>query len=109
MPDVVIAFFGLGLLAGLLKSDLRVPESTYETLSILLMLTLGLKGGMALHGHTDQLSFAELGLVIGLGLAIPLALYPILKKWFACHRAMPSVLPPTTARSVPGLLPLSTP
>ncbi|GAB1102295.1 sodium-dependent bicarbonate transport family permease [Shewanella algae] len=80
MPDVVIAFFGLGLLAGLLKSDLRVPESTYETLSILLMLTLGLKGGMALHGHTDQLSFAELGLVIGLGLAIPLALYPILKK-----------------------------
>jgi hypothetical protein len=25
MPDIVIAFFALGLLAGLLKSDLKVP------------------------------------------------------------------------------------
>ncbi|HEY0063042.1 MAG TPA: sodium-dependent bicarbonate transport family permease, partial [Telluria sp.] len=45
MPDVVIAFFALGLAAGLLKSDLKVPESIYQTLSILLMLVLGLKGG----------------------------------------------------------------
>ncbi|MFT6132093.1 MAG: hypothetical protein ACJAW2_000806, partial [Shewanella sp.] len=38
MPDIVIAFFALGLLAGLIKSDLKVPKATYETLSILLML-----------------------------------------------------------------------
>lgn len=50
MPDVVIAFFALGLIAGLVKSDLKVPVSIYEILSILLMLVIGLKGGMALHG-----------------------------------------------------------
>ena len=48
MPDIVIAFFALGLCAGLLKSDLKVPDPVYQTLSILLMLILGLKGGQSL-------------------------------------------------------------
>ncbi|MBT1444347.1 sodium-dependent bicarbonate transport family permease [Shewanella sp. JM162201] len=80
MPDIVIAFFALGLLAGVMKSDLKVPESIYETLSILLMLTLGLKGGMALHGQTASLQPLELVAVIGLGFIIPLALFPVLNK-----------------------------
>ncbi|QYK05983.1 sodium-dependent bicarbonate transport family permease [Shewanella zhangzhouensis] len=79
MPDIVIAFFALGLLAGVIKSDLKVPESIYETLSILLMLTLGLKGGMSLHGQTDHLQPMELLTVVGLGFIIPLALFPILR------------------------------
>ncbi|ABL98900.1 sodium-dependent bicarbonate transport family permease [Shewanella amazonensis] len=79
MPDIVIAFFALGLLAGVIKSDLKVPQSIYETLSILLMLTLGLKGGMSLHGQTDHLQPMELLTVVGLGFIIPLALFPILR------------------------------
>lgn len=51
MPDIVVMFFLLGLLAGAVKSDLQVPKATYDTLSLLLMLTIGLKGGMALHGN----------------------------------------------------------
>ncbi|GGQ08200.1 sodium-dependent bicarbonate transport family permease [Shewanella litoralis] len=80
MPDIVIAFFALGLIAGLIKSDLKVPKATYETLSILLMLTLGLKGGMALHGETANLAISELLAVIALGFIIPLSLYPLLRK-----------------------------
>ncbi|MDH0447432.1 sodium-dependent bicarbonate transport family permease [Shewanella bicestrii] len=80
MPDIVIAFFALGLLAGLVKSDLKVPPAIYETLSILLMLTLGLKGGMALHGHTQNLVITELVAVVALGLLIPLVLYPVLTR-----------------------------
>jgi hypothetical protein len=53
MPDIVIMFFLLGVLAGLAKSDLKVPKAAYDTLSILLMLTLGLKGGLALHGQVS--------------------------------------------------------
>lgn len=79
MPDIVIAFFALGLLAGVIKSDLKVPESIYETLSILLMLTLGLKGGMSLHGQTANLEPLELLAIVGLGFAIPLLLYPVLR------------------------------
>ena len=44
MPDIVIMFFLLGVVAGVAKSDLKVPKAAYDTLSILLMLTLGLKG-----------------------------------------------------------------
>lgn len=80
MPDVVIAFFALGLLAGLIKSDLKVPQSIYETLSILLMLVLGLKGGMALHGKFDAAMLAELLPIAALGIALPLVCYPILRK-----------------------------
>lgn len=80
MPDIVIAFFALGLIAGLLKSDLKVPHAVYETLSILLMLTLGLKGGLALHGHTDTGAIFDLLVMAVLGLMIPLALYPILRR-----------------------------
>jgi uncharacterized protein len=35
----------------LLRSDLKVPKAAYDTMSLLLMLTIGLKGGMALHGN----------------------------------------------------------
>jgi hypothetical protein len=80
MPDVVIAFFAFGLVAGLLKSDLKVPHSIYETLSILLMLVLGLKGGLALHGNFNAGLLLELLPVALLGFILPLACYPILRK-----------------------------
>ena len=70
----------LGLLAGLVKSDLKVPLPIYETLSILLMLTLGLKGGMALHGVPLMPILPELGLIAATGVALPLMLYPLLRK-----------------------------
>lgn len=44
------------------------------------MLTLGLKGGMALHGHTQHLVITELVAVVALGLIIPLVLYPVLTR-----------------------------
>jgi hypothetical protein len=81
MPDIVIAFFALGLLAGLIKADLKVPQPIYETLSILLMLVLGLKGGMALHGKFDLGMLAQLLAIGALGALLPLVCYPILRKW----------------------------
>ena len=79
MPDIVIAFFAFGLIAGLLKSDLKVPNSIYETLSILLMLVLGLKGGLALHGNVTSTLLLELLPVALLGFILPLLCYPILR------------------------------
>ncbi len=79
MPDIVIAFFALGLFAGLVKSDLKVPVSFYDTLTILLMLVLGLKGGMALHGKFELSMLPELLAVAGLGLVLPLLCYPVLR------------------------------
>ena len=79
MPDIVVMFFILGLVAGILRSDLTIPKATYETLSLLLMLTIGLKGGMVLHGNLSWQLLPEMGTVMLLGALIPLMLYPILK------------------------------
>ena len=80
MPDIVIMFFVLGVLAGVAKSDLKVPQAAYDTLSILLMITLGLKGGLALHGQVTWQLLPEVITVLLIGAAIPLALYPILTR-----------------------------
>ena len=79
MPDIVVMFFILGLVAGVLRSDLAIPKATYDTLSLLLMLTIGLKGGMVLHGNLSWQLLPEMGSVMLLGALIPLMLYPILK------------------------------
>jgi uncharacterized protein len=81
MPDIVVAFFLLGVAAGLAKSDLAVPKAAYDTLSILLMLTLGLKGGLALHGQLSWSLAGEGAAILALGAAIPLLLYPLLRHW----------------------------
>ena len=43
--DPVILFFALGVLVRLARSELRLPEALYETLSIYLLIAIGLKGG----------------------------------------------------------------
>lgn len=80
MPDIVVMFFLLGLIAGLVRSDLKVPKATYDTMSLLLMLTIGLKGGMALHGKLSWQLVPELLLVGTLGAIVPLLLFPLLRK-----------------------------
>lgn len=81
MPDIVVMFFLLGLVAGAVKSDLQVPKATYDTLSLLLMLTIGLKGGMALHGNIHWGLMPELTGVALLSAFIPLMLMPVLRRW----------------------------
>ncbi|EMR13843.1 sodium-dependent bicarbonate transporter [Methylophaga lonarensis MPL] len=80
MPDIVVMFFLLGLLAGVVKSDLTIPKEAYDVLSLLLMLTIGLKGGMALHGNLGWTLVPELAAVAMLGVMIPLILFPLLLK-----------------------------
>lgn len=80
MIDVVIAFFALGLAAGLVKSDLKVPSPVYDALAIVLMLVLGLKGGMALHGKLTLSLVPELATVAALGLVLAIGCYPVLRR-----------------------------
>jgi uncharacterized protein len=63
--------FGLGLLAVLVKSDLRLPESVYQALSIYLLLGIGIKGGVALSEvEASEVVLPILG-SLGLGLVVP--------------------------------------
>lgn len=80
MLDPVILFFILGALGGLFKSDLNIPEAFYETLSIYLLLSIGLKGGLELaHSDLSQVIFPAIGTIL-LGVIITLLAFIILKK-----------------------------
>lgn len=76
MVDVVVFFFVLGVFARLVKSDLRLPEALYETLSIYLLLAIGLKGGIELSRQPLAELAPQVLAMMALGFAIPLALYP---------------------------------
>ncbi len=78
--DIVVAFFILGALAQLIRSDIQFPRSLYQTLTLFLLIAIGLKGGVALRDHAD-LSLAPQALaVILLGLALPLIAFPLLSR-----------------------------
>lgn len=74
-----VVFFVLGLVAALVKSDLRFPEPLYAGLTIYLLVVIGFKGGVAI---------AEVGLgrvwlpacaAMALGALIPAWTYPLLR------------------------------
>lgn len=73
-----ILFFILGVLAGLFKSDLEIPESISRYLSIYLMMAIGFKGGAALAAAGDinsaMLQTIAVGLLFGF-------LQPFLGYW----------------------------
>ncbi|MDB6058253.1 MAG: hypothetical protein JWO95_2097, partial [Verrucomicrobiales bacterium] len=74
-----VLFFGLGIIAALIKSDLKFPEALYVTLTIYLLTALGFKGGVAIHEAgigTVILPALEATL---LGTLIPLWTYPLLR------------------------------
>jgi uncharacterized protein len=77
--DVVVYFFLLGVLARLLRSDLRLPEALYETLSIYLLLAIGLKGGIELSKQPVLALAPQVLATMALGFVIPFVLFPALR------------------------------
>ena len=77
--DPVILFFLLGLIAGLARSDLRLPPAVYELLSILLLLAIGIKGGIELSQQPLGSVLPQAAAVIGFGALLPLLVFPILR------------------------------
>lgn len=78
--DPVILCFALGVASGLLKTDLRLPEALYETLSIYLLLAIGLKGGVELaKSPMGELLLPSL-LTASLGIVTPILAYVVLRR-----------------------------
>ena len=83
MIDVVVLFFLLGLLAGLARSELRLPTALYDSLSLVLLLAIGLKGGEGLAKQALLPLLPQLGAVITLGILQTLVVYLVLRRRFA--------------------------
>jgi hypothetical protein len=81
LVDPAVLFFVLGLIAGLLRSNLEIPAPVAKFLSLYLLMALGFKGGRSLAetGFTST-TVKVLVLAALLALVIPLYLYPLLSR-----------------------------
>lgn len=84
--DVVAAFFILGALAQILKAPIKMPKGLYQSLTIFLLIAIGLKGGIALGQFGSIELLWQSLLVIGFGALLPLFAYPVLRKFGALSR-----------------------
>lgn len=74
-----VLFFALGLVAALLRSELKFPEPLYAALTIYLLVAIGFKGGVAIaEAGLGQIWLPGLA-AIALGCVIPLWTYPVLR------------------------------
>jgi hypothetical protein len=79
LSPIVLAF-ALGMLATIVRSDLRVPDALYESLSLYLLLAIGLKGGVAL-AEADPGAVALPAIVtLALGAMTPVWCFAILRR-----------------------------
>lgn len=79
MIDAVILFFLLGLASGLVRSELKLPASLYETLTVFLLLSIGLKGGEGLAKQALGPLLPQLGAVMALGVLQTLVAFALLR------------------------------
>lgn len=79
LSPIVLAFV-LGVVAALVRSDLRLPDALYQALSIYLLFAIGLKGGVALS-QTPLASFLLPALAtLALGVLTPITSYNVLRR-----------------------------
>lgn len=76
-----ILFFILGMTAGLLKSDLAIPEAVTKLLSLYLMWAIGIKGGVKIReaGFTPEAVWS-LCAAAGLAIIVPSYVYALLRR-----------------------------
>jgi uncharacterized protein len=76
--DPVVLFFVLGVIGGALKSDLELPKPFLEALTIFLLLSLGLKGGVAISKGDPVALIAPAAALIAGALLVTLAAFVVL-------------------------------
>lgn len=74
--------FGLGIVARLLRSELAIPRELYASLSIYLLLALGLKGGVELSHSSIAEIFWPATVTLVLGCLTPVTSYLVLRRRF---------------------------
>jgi hypothetical protein len=83
MIDVVVLFFLLGLFAGLARSELKLPPQLYDSLALVLLLAIGLKGGEGLAKQPLLPLLPQFGAVILLGIVQTFLAFAVLRRRFS--------------------------
>lgn len=78
-PAILLFFFGI--FAGLIRSNLKIPETIAKLCSLYLLLVVGFKGGVSLaaNGFTAEMGWALLAAAL-LALAVPAWSFLVLRR-----------------------------
>jgi hypothetical protein len=87
MFDPIILFFLLGIFAGLFRSELRLPSQIYDFVSMILLLSIGMKGGVELAKQSVVELAPQMLAVFLLGLLLPFLAFPVLRFMGRLKRA----------------------
>jgi len=78
--DPLFLFFVVGFVAGIAKSDVKLPESVYHLLSTYLLLAIGLKGGVQLVQADVSRVWLPALVTIAVGILTPMLVYAISRR-----------------------------
>lgn len=79
LSPMVLAFL-LGIIASRVRSDLKFPDSLYQSLTIYLLIAIGMKGGYKLSISTFAEVWQPAMVAIGLCCMIPLWTYLLMRR-----------------------------
>ena len=74
-------FFGLGLLAQIIRSDLKLPADLVKSITIYLLISIGIHGGVELAHANVENALPAIFVAIAMGLVIPLLAYLVLRNF----------------------------
>ncbi len=77
--DPVVLFFVLGLVAGLSKSDLKLPPAIYDFVSTVLLLAIGMKGGVELARQSVTNLVPNILVVLSMGVGLTFIAFGLLR------------------------------
>ena len=80
LTSPAILFFILGIIAALVKSDLKLPTGLNESLSIYLLIAIGMKGGIELSEHAFHELVRPLVGTLSLGIIIPIVTFGVCRR-----------------------------
>jgi hypothetical protein len=76
----IVLCFVLGMVARWVKSDFELPDAVYQSLSIYLLLAIGLKGGVAVSETPIPTLLGPATITLILGIVTPLSAFFLMRK-----------------------------
>lgn len=77
----MVLAFALGFIAIVIKSDLKLPDGLYASLSIYLLFAIGLKGGVALSQARISDLWGPVLATLGISVVTPALAYNVCRRF----------------------------
>ncbi len=87
LMDPAVLCFVFGVIAGLAGTDIRLPEALYESISVYLLLAIGIKGGTDLARVGFSSAGPSIVAALAMGAIMPLVAYPVLRRPIGLDRS----------------------